>query len=330
MNGFHPTIAELKTRVQKDQHRSIGNLLARRVARPTAVYGCYLAVRLGLSANQVTLAALCSSLAAAVAIGSGNRLGFVCGALLAYLGFWLDHVDGQVARWRNSVSLDGVYFDYLMHHAANLALGFALGYGLAARSGEPRWTIAGFAIALGWALLSLHNDCRYKAFFQRLKSATASYRIDGGAGGRPLPPPRWPRRGRAAFTWPAYKLCEIHVVLIGLAILAVLAAALPALWLVLWRADVLLLAALAPLLGIGRAAHSIVRGRVETEFSHWFLPLHSAALDETGIWADPPGPPGQSRRLGISSADRAVLPLRRWYDARASDSPAASPGDAST
>ena len=64
------------------------------------------------------------------------------------------------------------------------------------RSGDPRWTIAGFAIAAGWAILSLHNDCRYKAFFQRLKSTTKTYRVDGGGGGRPHRPP--PGRAAAA------------------------------------------------------------------------------------------------------------------------------------
>ena len=174
--------------MQKDRHREIGNWLARKFARPTAVYGCWLAIRLGLSAHQVTLAALCTSLAAAVAIGTGDRAWFVVGVVLVHLGFWLDRVDGQVARWRGTVSLDGVYFDYLMHHAANLVLGFALGYGLAVRSGEMLWAIAGFAIAVGWTLLSLHNDCRYKAFFQRLKGSSASYRVDGGAGAGPSHP----------------------------------------------------------------------------------------------------------------------------------------------
>jgi len=291
MKGLRPTIAELRVRVQKDRHGKIGNWLARRVARPTAVYGCWLAIWLGLSAHQVTLAALCSSLGAAVAIGSGDRIIFICGVVMAHLGFWLDHVDGQVARWRESVSLDGVYLDYLMHHAANLALGFALGYGLAARSGDARWTIAGFAIALGWALLSLDNDCRYKAFFQRLKSVTASYRIDGGGGGRPQPPAPWPRRGRAALTWPAYKLCEVHVVLVGLAGLAVLAIALPAVWLALWRGGVLLLAVLAPALGIGRAARSVLKSRVEAEFSRWFLPLEPQAMRETAHPVNPPACP---------------------------------------
>ena len=87
------------------------------------------------------------------AIATGTRAGFVAGVALAHLAFWLDHVDGQVARWRGTASLDGVYFDYLMHHAANLGLGFGLGYGLAARTGDLRWAAAGFAIALGWAVL---------------------------------------------------------------------------------------------------------------------------------------------------------------------------------
>src|SRR6516165_825136 len=173
MTHAQPTLAQLGARVHKGRHREIG---------------CWLAVRLGLSAHQVTSAAWLSSLAAAAGIGTGDRLLFVLGVTLACLAFWLDHVDGQVARWRGTASLEGVYLDYLMHHGANLALGFAMGYGLAARSGELRWTIAGFAIGMGWALLSLHNDCRYKAFFQRLKSGTGSYRIDGGSGGRAQPP----------------------------------------------------------------------------------------------------------------------------------------------
>ena len=208
--------------------------------------------------------------------------------MLAHLGFWLDHVDGQVARWRGTVSLDGVYFDYLMHHAANLALGFALGYGLAARSGDARWTIAGFAIAAGWAILSLHNDCRYKAFFQRLKSATRSYRIDGGGGGRPAAAARpGPAAAAPRSTWPAYKLCEIHVVLMGLAALALLAVANPVVWLDLWRAGVCTMAVLAPVLAIGRTARSVVRGTVENEFSAWFQPLETTPSHEPAPHSNP-------------------------------------------
>ena len=216
-----PTLAELRATVQKGRHREIGNWLARRWARPSAIYGTWLAVRLGLSAHQVTLAALAGEPGRQPwPSAPGLASGFVLGVVLAHLGFWLDHVDGQVARWRGTASLDGVYLDYLMHHLVNLALGFALGYGLAARTGDPAWALAGFAIAAGWCLLGLHNDCRYKAFFQRLKSSTASYRVEGGSGGKPAPPAPWPRRGLGMLTWPAYKACEPHVVLLGLTALA--------------------------------------------------------------------------------------------------------------
>jgi len=268
----HPTLAALRSTVQKERYREIGNWLARRIARPTAVYGTWLAIRLGLSAHHVTLLALAASAAATLAFMTGVIPGFVAGVALAHLAFWLDHVDGQVARWRGTACLDGVYFDYLMHHAASLGMGFGLGYGLAARTGDPRWSAAGFAIALGWTLLGLHNDCRYKAFFQRLKRETGSFRVDGASGGRPSPPACWPRRGMAALTWPAYKACEPHVVLIGLTALAVLALGAPPLWLMLWRGGVRIMAVLAPALAFGRAARTVTRQTVSEEFERWFRP----------------------------------------------------------
>jgi hypothetical protein len=265
-----PTLVELRARAHKARHREIGSWLARRLGRPAAIYGTWLAVRLGISAHQATLAALVANAVAALALASGTRLGFVGGVALALFAFWLDHVDGQIARWRGSACLGGVYFDYLMHHAAGLGLGFGLGYGLAVRVGDVRWAAAGFAVAVGWAGLSLNNDCRYKAFFQRLKRETRSFRVEGGSGGRPSPPSPWPRRGRAAWTWPLFKLCEPHSVLIELAILAVLALLAPRLWFALWRGGVLLMALVAPSLAVGRAARAVVRGAVDDEFDRWF------------------------------------------------------------
>ena len=65
------------------------------------------------------LLALASSIGAAAALERVSGT-FVAGVALAHLSFWLDHVDGQVARWRGTASLDGVYFDYMMHNAASI------------------------------------------------------------------------------------------------------------------------------------------------------------------------------------------------------------------
>jgi hypothetical protein len=273
MTSRHPTMAELRAKVHKGRHREIGNWLARRIGRPSAVYGTWAAVRLGLSAHQVTLAATLASLGSAVAIGSGNRGGFFLGVLLAHLAFWLDHVDGQVARWRGSAGLDGVYLDYLMHHASTLFLGFGLGYGLAVESGDPRWAAAGFAIETGWTFLSIQNDCRYKAFFQRLKAASGAYRVEGGAGGKPSPPAPWPARGWGMLTWPAFKACEAHVVLIALTILAGLALIAPEAWLASRRWGVRGMAVLAPTLAVARISKAVASRSVDREFDRWFQPI---------------------------------------------------------
>jgi hypothetical protein len=271
-----PTLAELRSRVQKDRHREIGNWLARNVARPSAIYGTWAAVRLGLSAHQVTAVALLASLGGAAAIASGQRWGFVGGVALLHLAFWLDHIDGQVARWRRTSSLAGVYFDYLMHHAAQLALGFGLGFGLAVSDRALGWTIAGFSIGGGLTFLGLHNDCLYKSFFQQLKRGSVRYRVDSGAGGGPAPALAWPRRGRGALTWPLYKACEPHVVLLTLTLVAILALVPGADWRAVLRAYVLCMALLAPVLAAARIARAIVSDRATAEFRRWFQPWTAA------------------------------------------------------
>ncbi len=281
MNG-RPTLAELRRRVFKHSTphlrpgdpppREIGNWLARRVGRPSAVYGTWLAVRLGLSAHQVTAMALAANLGAALAIGTGTRAGFLAGVALAWLGYWLDHVDGQVARWRGTSSLGGVYLDYLMHHAASLALGYALGHGLAARTGMLGWAAAGWLAGAGWLFLGLHNDCRYKAFFQRLKRESRSFRVDGGVGGRPEPPAGWPRRGRSAVTWPAYKVCEPHAVLLAITAMGFAAMVDDSAWSATWPTYVAAMAVLAPTLAIARSARAVVRDAPGAEFDRWFRP----------------------------------------------------------
>lgn len=275
-----PTLAELRERAHKQNHRAIGNWLARRVARPSAIYGTWLAVRLGLSANQVTTLALVANLLGAGLIATGTRGGFLAGVAVLWGAFWLDRVDGQIARWRASESLSGVYFDYLMHHAANLALGFGLGFGLTMRTGQLAWTAAGFLAAAGWLFLGLHNDCRYKAFFQRLKREDAEYVVKCGSAERPRPAPL-PTNRRSVIVWTLYKLCESHVILIAITCIAMVE-----LWRPQWgelalRIGVASWAALAPALAIGRAARAVRRQHVDRDFAEWFRPVDACTLDAT-------------------------------------------------
>ncbi len=73
-------------------------------------------------------------------------------------------------------------------------------------------------------------------------------------------------------TWPAYKACEPHVVLIALTAMAALALVAPGSWLASWRWGVRGMAVLAPTLAIARIARAVAGGAVEGEFARWFRP----------------------------------------------------------
>ena len=164
-----------------------------------------------------------------------------------------------------------MYLDYLMHHAANLAIGFAPrlwpGDPHVRTSDGPRRASRSRPDG---RFLGLHNDCRYKAFFQRLKRETRSFRVDGGSGGRPAPAPPRPSRGIGRWTWPAYKACEPHVVLLSLTAATPLAWLAPGAWSWSWMLGVAGMAILAPTLAVGRTARAVRRGSVAEEFDRWF------------------------------------------------------------
>lgn len=274
-----PSLNELRTCAHKQEYQRIGSWPARKIARPAAIYGTWVAVRLNMSANQITLAATAVVIIAAALMSIGSPTAFFYAILLHHLAYWLDHVDGQVARWNRTASLDGVYLDYLLHYIWNLTLGFGLGFGLTNRTGQPLWSALGFSISLGWTLLSLHNDCRYKAVFQRLKSDTRSFRIDSGTGGRPSPAPGRPKHGIGRITWPLAKACELPTVLMFLTVIGSVAYLYEPLWEFLWISFVGVMGVVAPTLATGRIVRAVGNGSVEREFSAWFQPLDKSSQD---------------------------------------------------
>ncbi|MEA2387164.1 MAG: hypothetical protein QOJ22_1338 [Thermoleophilaceae bacterium] len=103
------------------------------------------AARAGLTPNQVTVIALCIGLLAAAAFATGERAGYIAGAVLLYLSFVADCVDGQLARYTGQFSKFGAWLDSVFDRAKEYAA-FA-GLGIGAASGEV-WVLAGAALTL--------------------------------------------------------------------------------------------------------------------------------------------------------------------------------------
>jgi phosphatidylglycerophosphate synthase len=279
------TLSELARRCQKPDHDRIGTWMARRVSRPAALRITRIVAPWGVSAGMATLAAWGCGVAAAAAMAFGSPGAWLAGALLLQTWYLLDHVDGQLARLRGTSSLDGAQLDYLMHHTINLLVPLGLGYGVAARQNAPGWLLAGLTFGLGLLLIGLEHDARYKAFVVRLKRLDGRLLVEGGAGGRPEPPPPVPREPRRLATWVLRKACEIHVMMNVVSVLALVQWLLGDGSLLAGRIYLGLMAPAAILMAVATIARGQRNAATEQEFGRWFRvpPGHDLTYEE-GWW----------------------------------------------
>jgi phosphatidylglycerophosphate synthase len=298
------SLDELERRCQKPDHRRIGNWMARRFSRPAALRITWLIAPWGISANAATLAAWGCGLAAAAALGWGSVRGWIVAAGLLHLWYLLDHVDGQLARLRSTASLDGVQLDFLMHHTVNLLVPLGAGWGLAVRSLEPLWLLAGVLWGVAQLLITLQHDARYKAFYSRLKRVRGVLLLRGGGGGRPQPQPPMPPRPVRWLAWAARKACEAHVMISVLGLLALGS------WLLgdrdLW-AGRCYLALMAPV-STAVAGWVIVAAnrsqQAEREFAAWHQPPPDCQLlFADGWWMIEPAEKGQNAQIASIGQD---------------------------
>ncbi|MFI7539773.1 DUF5941 domain-containing protein [Actinoplanes sp. NPDC049599] len=107
-----------------------------------------LCARLGLSPSEVTGLSVAFAVAAALAFWQGSRPALIAGAVLLFLGFVLDCVDGQLARYTRQFGAFGGWLDTMADRAKEYAVYAGLAAG-AERAGLPyAWPLAITAIVL--------------------------------------------------------------------------------------------------------------------------------------------------------------------------------------
>ncbi len=106
------------------------------------------AARLGLSPTTVTMISVAFAVAAAVLFGVGGRPALVAGGVLLYLGFVLDCVDGQLARYTRHFSAWGGWLDTMADRAKEYVVYAGLGYGATHAGVRYGWALAIAAMTL--------------------------------------------------------------------------------------------------------------------------------------------------------------------------------------
>nr|WP_223884650.1 DUF5941 domain-containing protein [Micromonospora craniellae] len=104
--------------------------------------------RLGLSPTAVTMISVAFAVAAAALFATGGRPALVGGAVLLYLGFVLDCVDGQLARYTRHFSAWGGWLDTMADRAKEYLVYAGLGWGATAAGFRYGWALAIAAMTL--------------------------------------------------------------------------------------------------------------------------------------------------------------------------------------
>jgi phosphatidylglycerophosphate synthase len=99
---------------EKEKREFTGAYSFQRILRKLSFYPMWLFLRIGMTANQVTLVAFLIGFLGCLSIATGTYLLSVVGAALLTIALFLDYVDGFIARWNGSASsfgsmIDGIY-----------------------------------------------------------------------------------------------------------------------------------------------------------------------------------------------------------------------------
>ncbi|HEY2956546.1 MAG TPA: CDP-alcohol phosphatidyltransferase family protein [Candidatus Eisenbacteria bacterium] len=146
-----PDLATLRDLCQGEkvrQDRRLWYVLSRRVS----IRITWLLLHTGVTANQVTLLSLLLTVAGAVLLAMPSAAVSLGGAAALVVHYFLDKVDGEIARFRGVYSLDGVYMDELSHTFAYAGIFAGVGLHLAAHAETPAQTLAALAPAMIGAL----------------------------------------------------------------------------------------------------------------------------------------------------------------------------------
>ena len=202
------SLQELNKIVQKPDYKTQGNWMVRHILRDAALPITWLLLHTPVTANQVTLGSLAVGLLGVCLLAFPGAGFFLTACLLLQLWYLLDHVDGQIARYRGASGITGRFFDFVMHHVLHGTFFFSLGFYGYNRFHHVAFILIGFLGSLSAIVFNLMHDVKCKAFVEKIMQH-ASLRVKRGE-----KEPRERETGirRRVFSQ-LHKLAEFHVVM---------------------------------------------------------------------------------------------------------------------
>jgi phosphatidylserine synthase len=108
----------------------------------------WVAVKIGATPNQVTIASFAIGLYAAFLFAQGDFWSILIGAVLLQVSIIVDCVDGELARYTRKFSELGAWLDAITDRVKEYAVFLGLAYGAYVQYGQNLWVLAAVLMAL--------------------------------------------------------------------------------------------------------------------------------------------------------------------------------------
>jgi len=108
----------------------------------------WVAVKIGATPNQVTIASFAIGLYAAYLFAQGDFWSILLGAVLLQVSIIVDCVDGELARYTRKFSELGAWLDAITDRVKEYAVFLGLAYGAYVQNGQNLWVMAAVLMAL--------------------------------------------------------------------------------------------------------------------------------------------------------------------------------------
>jgi phosphatidylglycerophosphate synthase len=203
------SLKQLRKICQKPNYKKVGNWMARNIVRDAALPFTWLFLHTPITANQVTAVSIVVIIIAAWFFACGTVVTFFIGAVLLQFWYLLDHIDGQIARYRKQESITGVFMDYISHYFPHLLIFPFMSIGLFKKIPNINYIYLGIIGGAFLVLINLIYDSKYKSFFWAVSKY--SYNKIEMESFRESQTKRI-KGSRLGFAW-LYKLCEIHIII---------------------------------------------------------------------------------------------------------------------
>jgi len=276
------SLKELNKIVQKPRYKEVGNWMVRHILRDAALPVTALLIRTPVTANQVTLVSLVIGFIGVLFLSIPASSGFLIGVLLLQLWYYLDHVDGQLARYHKTASLSGRYFDFMTHHIIHIPIFFCLGLYCYFRTGNFLLVFWGFIATLAMTMFNVSQDVKFKTFYERLISLSQVRVLKKTESETPeSATPTKDDSVRKVFSF-LHKSCEIHVLMNILTLAAFLevflAFRLRGILFFYYSITALFIACV-------KISYLILNKEIDTEFNatFWAVDVEAASAEETTL-----------------------------------------------